>query len=143
MDKEIELNKHQENLYSRQIGTYGEEIMRKIIHLKILILGLKGVGIEVAKNIILTGPELVTIYDDDFVNINHLGTNYYLSKKEINKNKIDEICLDSLKNLNPYTKVEKLILKNPNNLYEELCTRNFDVIVETEFRPQNQIIMIY
>jgi ubiquitin-activating enzyme E1 len=31
--------------------------MDKIINLKILIIGLRGLGIEIAKNIILTGPK--------------------------------------------------------------------------------------
>ena len=35
------------NLYSRQIGTFGLETMGKLIQLKVLIIGLKGAGIEV------------------------------------------------------------------------------------------------
>lgn len=36
--------------------------MKKLIKLKVLILGLKGLGVEVAKNIILSGPkEVLTI----------------------------------------------------------------------------------
>lgn len=35
------------NLYSRQIGTFGLETMGKLIQLRVLIIGLRGVGIEV------------------------------------------------------------------------------------------------
>lgn len=35
------------NLYSRQIGTFGIETMGKLIQLKVLIIGLRGAGIEV------------------------------------------------------------------------------------------------
>ena len=52
MEKKID-----ENLYSRQIFTYGKETMDKIVNLKILIIGLRGLGIETAKNIILAGPK--------------------------------------------------------------------------------------
>ena len=85
MSSSKSLNKIQENLYSRQIGTYGEEAMKKIINLKILILGLKGIGIEVAKNIILTGPEKVIIYDPSIVQLKDLGLNYYLKENSIIK----------------------------------------------------------
>ena len=51
------------NLYSRQIRTYGIEIMKKLQNLKILIIGLRGLGIEIAKNLILAGPKEVKIYD--------------------------------------------------------------------------------
>ena len=49
MEKKID-----ENLYSRQIFTYGKETMDKIVNMRILIIGLKGLGIEIAKNIILS-----------------------------------------------------------------------------------------
>jgi ubiquitin-activating enzyme E1 len=51
------------NLYSRQIYTYGLDIIEKIINLKILIIGLRGLGIEIAKNLILAGPKEVSISD--------------------------------------------------------------------------------
>lgn len=35
------------NLYSRQIGAFGIETMGKLIQLKVLVIGLRGAGIEV------------------------------------------------------------------------------------------------
>ena len=135
------LDKIQENLYSRQIGTYGEEAMKKIMNLQILILGLKGLGIEVAKNIILTGPQKVLLYDPNIVKLKDLGLNYYLNEKDENKKRIDYSCLNSLAKLNPYTKVEILeVNEKANNFYEALEMNKFDVIVETELISQNEII---
>ena len=45
------------NLYSRQLGVYGLETMKDIIKLNILIFGLRGLGVETSKNIILAGPK--------------------------------------------------------------------------------------
>ena len=73
------------NLYSRQIGTIGIETMRKLTHLKILIIHLRGLGIEIAKNIILSGPNQVSIFDPELVNINDLGANFYLSVDDIKR----------------------------------------------------------
>ncbi len=44
------------NLYSRQIGTFGMETMGKLIKMKVLIVGMRGLGVECAKNLILAGP---------------------------------------------------------------------------------------
>ena len=142
MEKGNELDNIQENLYSRQIGTYGEEAMKKILQLKILILGVKGIGIEIAKNIILTGPERVVIYDPDIVELKDLGTNFYLKEEDINKNRIDYSCLKSLTELNQYTQVDVLNLRNSNELYIELPKNNFDIIIQTEIKPLNEIILL-
>lgn len=53
------------DLYSRQIGAYGIETMSKLINMKVLIVGLKGLGVEAAKNIVLAGPGSVTLCDDE------------------------------------------------------------------------------
>jgi len=51
------------NLYSRQIGTFGMEAMGKLMQMRVLISGMRGVGVETAKNLILAGPGHVTIHD--------------------------------------------------------------------------------
>ncbi len=65
------------NLYSRQIGTFGMETMGKLIKMKILIVGMRGLGVETAKNIILVGPQEVQIFDKELVKINDLCGNFY------------------------------------------------------------------
>ena len=57
------------NLYSRQIGTFGLETMGKLIKLKVLIVGMRGLGVECAKNLILAGPASVDIYDPTTVTL--------------------------------------------------------------------------
>lgn len=48
-----------EQLYSRQISAYGSKSMKKMTQLKILIYGMRGLGIEISKNIILSWPHSV------------------------------------------------------------------------------------
>lgn len=48
---------------SRQIAVFGLETMGALIKLKVLIVGVKGVGVEIAKNLILAGPKAVTLAD--------------------------------------------------------------------------------
>ena len=56
MDKNID-----NNFYSRQIGTYGLGTMKKIIKMNVFIYGMRGVGIETAKNIVLSETKSLTI----------------------------------------------------------------------------------
>lgn len=62
--------------YSRQIGAFGMEAMSKLIQLKVLIVGLKGVGVETAKNLILAGPGAVTLWDDHATEVRTVGRAY-------------------------------------------------------------------
>jgi len=121
--------------YSRQIGTYGNETMKKLSELKILIIGLKGLGVEVAKNIILSGPKRVSLYDKDLVVLKYLGTNFYLKKEDVGKKTLSEASLQSLKNLNPFTTVDVA-----EEIYDSIP--NYNIIVLTELYPKNIIIKI-
>lgn len=50
-----------ESLYSRQLYVFGQDAMKKMAKSSILISGMGGLGVEIAKNIILAGVNLVTI----------------------------------------------------------------------------------
>ena len=65
------------NLYSRQIGTFGIETMGKLIKMEVAIVGLRGLGVECAKNLILAGPKGVKLYDPEITKIADLGANFY------------------------------------------------------------------
>ena len=124
------------NLYSRQIGTFGMETMGKLIKMKILIVGLRGLGVETAKNIILAGPHEVQLYDPEKVKINDLGGNFYLKLEDVNKTRRDEASITQLSELNPYVHVS--IMKG--ELIKNIT--NFNVVVITEMRPKEELIEI-
>ena len=133
------------DLYSRQIGAFGMETMKKLIQLKVLIVGMRGLGVEVAKNIILSGPHCVSVYDPVFVKINDLSSNFYLSEEDVGKKFRDEASIQKLSELNPYVKVNILRFEKMSNLldYSSLfCEQilKFNVVVFTELQPVNFLI---
>ena len=73
------------DLYSRQIGTFGIETMGKLIKMNVIIVGQRGVGVEIAKNLILAGPKSVQIYDPQMVSLNDLGANFYCDESHVGK----------------------------------------------------------
>ena len=122
--------------YSRQIRTYGLEITKKLSKLKILIIGLRGLGAEISKNIILSNPSQISIFDDQICKINDLGTNFFLTNENVlNKKRRDESSLKKLSELNPTTKV------NIENDYLNKI-KNFDVVIITEIMKSEIIIKI-
>lgn len=115
------------NLYSRQIGILGLETMGKLMKIKVLISGLKGLGIEIAKNLILAGPECVCLHDDNIVEMNDLGSNFCLKLDDVKKRTRSDASVCQLRDLNQYVHV--YVHKGPISM--ELL-RQFNVVVFTE-----------
>ena len=114
------------DLYSRQIGTFGLETMGKLIKMKILIVGMRGLGVEIAKNLCLAGPASVTIYDPTQVSIADRGSNFYISEADVGNTTRAEASVSQLMELNSY--VTTSVLPEFTN---EMVT-DFNVIVITE-----------
>jgi len=93
-----------EGLYSRQLYVLGHEAMKRMGLSNILICGLKGLGVEIAKNIILSGVKSVTLYDNEACELEDLSSQFYLSEGDVGKNRVDVAC-GKLAELNSYVPV--------------------------------------
>lgn len=94
-----------ESLYSRQLYVLGHEAMKKMSESSILLIGLNGLGIEVAKNIVLAGIKSLTIFDNKKVELRDLGSQFYLTEEDLGK-PIANCCVEKLKQLNLYVPIE-------------------------------------
>lgn len=94
-----------EELYSRQLYVMGHEAMQKMMATKVLVLGVDGLGQEIAKNICLAGIRHVCLYDKSQVTVQSLGAGFYFSKSDIGKKK-DASVLKRLSKLNKYVEVK-------------------------------------
>ena len=147
MEKKEQEIKIDDDLYSRSIFTYGLETMKKLSTMKVLIVGMRGLGVETAKNIILSGPGEVDIFDPSLVKINDLGSNFFLSEEDVGKKKRDEACISKLSELNPYVKVSILKLEDKKDINEYIkifCEKilNYNVVVFTEIQPMYFIAQV-
>ena len=59
------------------------ETMNRLIKMNVLIVGMRGLGVECAKNLILAGPASVTLYDPNPVQWGDLSANFYLHEKDV------------------------------------------------------------
>ena len=133
-------SKIDEELYSRQIIFLGMETMEKISQLKILIIGLRGLGVEIAKDIIVSGPNKVTVFDPNKVQIKDLGSNFYLSENDLGKRR-DESCIKKLQKLNKYVNVNYFKDNNIDSILDKIVG-NYNVVVVSEIIPKKQILSL-
>eukprot|EP00775_Hariotina_reticulata_P006408 gene6408-6639_t len=88
-----------ENLHSRQLAVYGREVMRKMAGSSVLVCGANGVGVEIAKNVILAGVRALTLHDQKAAQIADLSSQFYLTEEDLGQNRA-EACKDKLQELN-------------------------------------------
>ena len=112
-------------LYDRQIRVWGVEAQQKMQSCKVLVCGLRGVHVEVIKNLVLAGVN-VTIQDDSTVQECDLGSNYFVSPKDVGQH-IAACSHAKVQNLNNFTAVvcEERALRD----IEDEFFKQFDVIL--------------
>eukprot|EP00527_Entomoneis_sp_CCMP2396_P002422 CAMPEP_0198150574 /NCGR_PEP_ID=MMETSP1443-20131203/51491_1 /TAXON_ID=186043 /ORGANISM="Entomoneis sp., Strain CCMP2396" /LENGTH=409 /DNA_ID=CAMNT_0043815923 /DNA_START=29 /DNA_END=1255 /DNA_ORIENTATION=- len=95
-----------EKLYSRQLYVMGHEAQRRMMASNALVIGVSGLGVEIAKNCILAGIHSVTLCDPNPVNSFDLGGNFYLNESQIGTSSRASLCAPKLAELNPYVSVK-------------------------------------
>ncbi|CAI9728990.1 ubiquitin-like modifier-activating enzyme 6 [Octopus vulgaris] len=101
MDTEID-----DSLYSRQRYVLGDTAMKRMAQASVLLYGVGGLGIEIAKNIVLAGIKSLTIHDDKVATVTDLGTQFFLHENDVNSGlNRAEACCKRIAELNPYVTV--------------------------------------
>ncbi|XP_059481585.1 ubiquitin-like modifier-activating enzyme 1 [Neocloeon triangulifer] len=122
-----------ENLYSRQLYVLGHEAMVRMARSVVLISGLGGLGVEIAKNVILAGVKKVVLHDTKLVSKADLATQYFLRDADIGRNRAEASC-QHLAELNTYVDVEFYIGELTPDYIKECA-----VVVLTETTRDEQL----
>ncbi|THC92753.1 hypothetical protein EYZ11_007771 [Aspergillus tanneri] len=93
-----------ESLYSRQLYVLGHEAMKRMGSSNVLVVGLKGLGVEIAKNIALAGVKSLTLYDPAPVAIADLSSQFFLQPQDVGKPRA-EVTAPRVAELNSYVPV--------------------------------------
>lgn len=72
-------------LYDRQIRLWGAQAQERIRSANILLVSLRALGTEIAKNLTLAGISSLTIIDDEPVTEEDLGAQYFLREEDVGK----------------------------------------------------------
>ncbi len=133
MQKKMTSKLDKSNLYDRQERVIGKEAMQKLFETKILLIGLGGLGVEIAKNLILMGVRNVTLFDTKNATSWDLSSQFFLSEDNIGQNRALS-CLQKLKELNEFCQVELLSIPNAtsNIILDESILLSFSVVIVTD-----------
>ncbi|KNE66116.1 hypothetical protein AMAG_19345 [Allomyces macrogynus ATCC 38327] len=105
MDVDVPEQNIDEGLYSRQIYAIGLDAMKKMALSNVLIIGMKGLGVEIAKNVVLAGVKSVTIHDPEPVELADLSSQV---QKDLGKPR-DQVTCPKLAELNQYVPVSVVV----------------------------------
>ena len=92
---------------------------------------MRGLGLEIAKNIMLQGAEKLSIFDNNIAKIEDLEYNFYLEESDIGKKRRDEAVFINLQKLNPYVSLNCLSqFKKIKKLYKIIHEYNIVILTE-------------
>ncbi|RXM32219.1 Ubiquitin-like modifier-activating enzyme 1 [Acipenser ruthenus] len=107
--------------------------MKRMQNSNVLISGMRGLGVEIAKNVILAGVKTVTIHDSAAAEWRDLSSQFYLREEDLGKNRA-ETTQPRLAELNSYVSVSAYT----GSLTEEYL-QQFQVVVLTNPSLEEQL----
>jgi ubiquitin-like 1-activating enzyme E1 A len=115
-------------LYDRQIRLWGMQAQERIRNANILLIGLKALGTEIAKNLVLAGVGTLTILDHEPVSDDDLGSQFFLSQEQVGQNRADA-ALPEIQKLNPRVN----LFSDPDIVFTKLPEyfSSFDITIAT------------
>ncbi|KAJ5227257.1 uncharacterized protein N7469_007263 [Penicillium citrinum] len=124
-----------ESLYSRQLYVLGHEAMKRMGSSNVLVVGLKGLGVEIAKNIALAGVKSLTLYDPAPVAISDLSSQFFLQQQDVGKPRA-EVTAPRVAELNSYVPVTIHEGDNLVGNLEQLKRYQAVVLTQTPLKEQ-------
>ena len=132
----------------RQKAAFGGDTISRLKDLNVLIVGCQGVGVETAKNLILSNIGGCLVYDKAVCQIADRGTNFYITDEHIAEGKTRaEASIDELRTLNPFCRVD---VCQEDTLSDEFLTssnilnthRGLAAVVVTSLLPKADLFRI-
>ena len=122
--------------YSRYIGALGLDAVRRQSNANIFLSGLSALGVEIAKNIVLSGCKELVLHDTKNADIYDLIGQFFLEEKDIGYNRAER-CINKLQELNYYVKItlnkDDIFNKNLSvNDLDNLGFNKYNIIILTE-----------
>lgn len=139
-----EMNINDENVkdrWSRYIGAMGLDAVTKQSNATIFLSGLGALGVEITKNIVLSGVKKFTIHDSRKTTFRDLSGQFYLGQEDVGKNRA-LASLNKIQQLNYYVKVDTALLdqKLPKEEAEiDKLLKGYTLVILTETDYEVQI----
>ncbi|KAK7952584.1 ThiF family protein [Apiospora aurea] len=119
-------------LYDRQIRLWGMQAQKRIQGATVLLITMRALANEIAKNLVLAGIGSLTVVDDQPVTEADLGAQFFLTKENLGQNRA-QAASESIRKLNPrvqvYADAESIMAKGASYF------AGFDIIIATDLNP--------
>ncbi|KAL9618568.1 MAG: hypothetical protein Q9160_006752 [Pyrenula sp. 1 TL-2023] len=115
-------------LYDRQIRLWGVKAQEKLRSARILLVGMKALATEIAKNLVLAGIGSLTILDPGLVTEEDLGAQFLVSEEQIGQNRA-QAASSELQKLNP--RVNLIVETEPIQTKPADYCAPFDITIAT------------
>ncbi|MBN3310244.1 ubiquitin-like modifier-activating enzyme 6 [Amia ocellicauda] len=123
-----------DSLYSRQRYVLGDNAMQQMAQSNVFLSGLGGLGVEMAKNIVLAGVKALTVHDTKKCETWDLGTNFFIREEDVlsHRNRVETVY-PRIAELNPYVQVNmsSAALDETTDLS---FLKNYQCVILTEVR---------
>ncbi|KAL5524470.1 AOS1 [Sanghuangporus sanghuang] len=103
----LQITEDEAAVYDRQIRLWGLDAQQRMRNATIMIVGLKGVATETAKNIVLAGIGKLIVVDEKDVSEEDLGADFFLREEDVGKKRVDA-AKPRIESLNPLVTVETI-----------------------------------
>ncbi|KAL2865691.1 E1 ubiquitin-activating protein AOS1 [Aspergillus lucknowensis] len=116
-------------LYDRQIRLWGVKAQEKLRSANILLITVRALANEIAKNLVLAGIGSLTIVDDAVVTEEDLGAQFFISQDSVGQNRA-QAAAPAIRSMNPrvqlHVDTDNIAAKPPDFFAQ------FDVTIATE-----------
>ena len=133
------ITEEEAQLYDRQIRLWGLDAQKRLRAARILVAGMRGLGCEVVKNLVLAGVNSLTMLDHENLTKEDGDSQFLAPRDKIGTNRA-EASLERVRALNPGVeiKVDKSHLSSKN---AKFFNDNFDLVVITNY-PKDIIVNV-
>uniref|UniRef100_A0AAQ5Z1D7 E1 ubiquitin-activating enzyme n=1 Tax=Amphiprion ocellaris TaxID=80972 RepID=A0AAQ5Z1D7_AMPOC len=123
-----------DSLYSRQRYVLGDSAMHQMAQSSVFLSGMGGLGVEIAKNIVLAGVKAVTLHDTKQCETWDLGSNFFIHKEDVvSQRRRVEAVSPRVAELNPYVHVDTCSSALDDNT-DLSFLRKYQCVILTEAR---------
>jgi len=124
----FKITEQEAELYDRQIRLWGLDAQKRLRSSRVLIIGMKGLGCEVGKNLVLSGVRSVKMVDDEILTEEDKTSQFLAPRDQVGSNRA-EASLSRLQQLNPMVEVTA----DTTNIKDkgEDFFKEFDIVIAT------------
>lgn len=112
--------------------------MKRMGSSNVLVVGLKGLGVEIAKNIALAGVKSLTLFDPRPAAISDLSSQFFLRPEDVGKPRAT-VSAPRVSELNPYTPVNVHASDSITSDLNQL--KKYQVVVLTDTPLKDQLVI--